>query len=130
MSESRWIPVNEKLPSDCEDVIISYEEWDELNEDDLDLLQNYHGEHFGLWMALHTNERDNKLFIVYPKVTAACYFSGEPDEDGHKVKPGFTPLDMLDAKDFRLEGYPEHFKVIAWMPMPEPYTDKKQLYNS
>lgn len=124
MSEMRWIPIEEQLPSDCEDVIITYEEWNELSEDDIAFLQDYHGEHFGLWMALKTKKRDNKLFIVYPQVTAAYYYSGEPDEDGYKLEPGFTPLDMLDKKDFRLEDYPEHFKVIAWMPMPEPYKNK------
>lgn len=82
LQESKWIPVSEKLPSDC-------------NED---------------WVLAQIQEDNGYLWIP-------CVAEYRKDTDDW----------YSDANDIGwLKNHRGFFKVIAWMPLPEPYKVEPQ----
>lgn len=128
MSELKWIPVNEKLPEDCEDVIISFERHEEVDEDLLTELKTIHEKlhiNHDIWLSENTKIIDKKLYFIHPHCILGVYFSGEPDEDGNSVKACFAVMSGLDGE---IIDFPDDYKVVAWMPMPEPYEADEKSY--
>lgn len=114
MAELNWIPVDEEQPTDCEEVIISCEEYRETDEEELKLIKELRKNHgdFDLWVTKNVRRIGDETFIVYPICLPSVYFTGEPDEDGYCPKAGFATFD--ECVDL-----PENLKVIAWMPFPD-----------
>ena len=101
--EQRWIPCSERLPEDCEDVLITYTHSFELTcpQETAKLLKGV--------KTVSGNPIDPKVVWEVPFADYIAFY--DVDE-----KRWFSPTDNP-------EPFPDEIKVIAWMPLPEPYKE-------
>lgn len=109
--QTKWIPVSEKLLPKNKPVIVSVLEHEWISDYDSAWVPEeekiYHPERFYTTIGFYKD--DEWIFLeVY----------GDNDCEGTMIKAK-KPQDITIA-------YPCE-EVIAWMPLPEPYTDKKSL---
>ena len=101
--EQRWIPCCERLPEDYEDVLITYTHSFELTcpQETAKLLKGV--------KTVSGNPIDPKVAWEVPFADYIAFY--DVDE-----KRWFSPTDNP-------EPFPDEIKVIAWMPLPEPYKE-------
>ncbi|MBR4590422.1 MAG: DUF551 domain-containing protein, partial [Bacteroidaceae bacterium] len=99
--EQRWIPCSERFPEDCKDVLITYTCSFELTcpQETAKLLKGA--------KTVSGNPIDPKVLWEVPFADYIAFY--DVDE-----KRWFSPTDNP-------EPFPDEIKVIAWMPLPEPY---------
>lgn len=99
--EQKWIPCSERLPEDYKDVLITYTYSFELTcpQDTAKLLKGV--------KTVSGNPIDPKVLWEVPFADYIAFY--DVDE-----KRWFSPTDNP-------EPFPDEIKVIAWMPLPEPY---------
>ena len=101
--EQKWIPCSERMPEDCEDVLITYTHSFELTcpQETAKLLKGV--------KTVSGNPIDPKAVWEVPFADYIAFY--DVDE-----KRWFSPTDNP-------EPFPDEIKVIAWMPLPEPYKE-------
>lgn len=99
--EQKWIPCSERLPEDYDDVLITYTHSFELTcpQETAKLLKGV--------KTVSGNPIDPKVVWEVPFADYIAFY--DVDE-----KRWFSPTDNP-------EPFPDEIKVIAWMPLPEPY---------
>ena len=103
--QPNWIPCSERLPEDSDDVLITYVfDYGKSCPDDIKALL----------------ESDEGAYVLFnpkkvwemPHITIAHYYDGT--EDGEPSEWCY---------DNECYSMPEEVRVIAWMPLPEPYME-------
>lgn len=95
----RWIPCSERLPEDCADVFITY-------------VHDF---------ALTCPPEIKKMFVgtdesgTLWEVPFADYIAFYDQEEKKWFMPSEDP-----------QPFPDEIKVVAWMPLPEPYIEEKR----
>lgn len=99
--EQKWIPCSERLPEDCKDVLITYTHPFKLTcpQETAKLLKGA--------KTVSGNPIDPKVVWEVPFADYIAFY--DVDE-----KRWFSSADNP-------EPFPDEMKVIAWMPLPEPY---------